>query len=92
MTHTQINNVLLKNTVSLSDITSTLKSLSGNDVIDVRLTILAGNIDIDAITNVDTTNGFSVRKVIEQTADKFLTIKEDIDVQFKRHLPDSISL
>lgn len=88
MTHTQINNILLKNTVARSDIIKALKDLAGNEVIDVRLTALAGTADIDAITNIDSTNGFSVRKVIEQTADKFLTIKEDIDVQFKRHMND----
>ncbi|QYN79990.1 baseplate wedge protein [Kosakonia phage Kc263] len=88
MTHTQINNILLKDTVARSDIIKVLKELAGNEVIDVRLTALAGTTDIDAITNIDSTNGFSVRKVVEQTADKFLTIKEDIDVQFKRHLND----
>ena len=88
MTHTQINTILLKDTVALSDIITTLKNMGGNEVIDVRLNAMAGTTAIDAITNVDTTNGFSVRKVIEQTADKFLTIKEDIEVQFKRHLPD----
>lgn len=87
-THTLINDQIKSNTVSLSSIISTLKANGGTDVIDVKVVGSAGTFSVDAITNVDSTNGFSVRKLIDQTADKFLTIKEDIDIQFKRHLPD----
>lgn len=87
-THTLINNALLKETVSHSGIVSILKTNGGSEVIDVHLTIKAGEYEIDAITNVDATNGFSVGKTIEQTADKFLTIKEAVEIQFKRHLPN----
>lgn len=88
-THTLINTALLKDTVSHSDLISILMANGGSEVIDISLTINAGDYVVDAITNVDSTNGFSVAKTIEQTADKFLTIKEDIEIQFKRHLPDS---
>lgn len=88
-THTLINTALLKDTISHSDIVSILKSNGGSEIIDVHLTIMAGDYEVDAITNVDSTNGFSVAKNIEQTADKFLTIKEAVGIQFKRHLPDS---
>lgn len=88
-THTLINTALLKDTVSHSDLVSILKTNGGSEVIDVHLTVMAGDYEVDAITNVDNTNGFSVAKNIEQTADKFLTIKESIEIQFKRHLPDS---
>jgi hypothetical protein len=89
-THTVINNMLLKDTVSHSGIVSALKDNGGSEIIDIHLTVSAGGYEIDAITNVDTTNGFSVAKNIEQTADKFLTIKEAIEIQFKRHLPESM--
>lgn len=89
-THTLINTALLKDTVSHSGIVSILKANGGSEVIDVHLTVMAGDYEVDAITNVDSTNGFSVSKNIEQTADKFLTIKEAVEIQFKRHLPDSI--
>lgn len=87
-THTLINTALLSETVSHSSIVSILKTNGGSEVIDVHLTIKAGEYEIDAITNVDSTNGFSVAKTIEQTADKFLTIKEAVEIQFKRHLPN----
>lgn len=90
-THNLINTATASNTVSLSTIISILKANAGNEVIDVSVVIKAGTTVVDAITNVDTTNGFSVAKSIEQTADKFLTIKEDIDIQFKRHLPDVVA-
>lgn len=88
--HTVINDILREGTVALSSIVSTLKASGGNEVINVHVAMASGAIVVDAITNVDSTNGFSVRKLTEQTADKFLTIKEAIDVQFKRHLPDSV--
>lgn len=88
-THTIINDALLKDTISHSDIVSLLKNNGGNEVVDVSVVATAGTFNIDAITNVDPTNGFSVRKEIEQTADKFLTIKEAIEIQFKRHLPNA---
>lgn len=88
-THTLINTALLKETVSHSGIVSVLKTNGGSEVIDVHLTVKAGEFEVDAITNIDGTNGFSVGKTIEQTADKFLTIKEAVEIQFKRHLPNN---
>lgn len=90
-THRIINEVLRKDTVSISDIITKLTATAGSDVIDIRVTALAGGSSIEIITNVDNTNGFSVRKVIDQTADRYLTIKEDIDIQFKRHIPENMT-
>lgn len=87
-THRTINDLLRVDTVSVSSIVSELRKLGSTDVIDVKVIALAGSTAIDVITNVDDTNGFSVRKLIDQTADRFLSIKEDIDVQFKRHFQD----
>lgn len=88
-THTQVNELLHVDTVSISSIVSKLRELGGSDVIDVKVVGVAGTTSIDIITNIDDTNGFSVRKLIDQTADRFLTIKEDIDVQFKRHFQEN---
>lgn len=84
-THRIINDVLRQDTVGISDIQAALRQNAGTDVLNVKVVGNAGTLGIDIITNIDTTNGFSVRKVIDQTADRYLTIKEDIDVQFKRH-------
>lgn len=84
-THKEINNLLKPNVVSVSSIVASLKSLGGEQVLDVNVKMLAGSTMLDVISNIDDTNGFSVRKLIDQTADKFLTIKEDIEIQFRRH-------
>ena len=86
--HTIINNLLRQDTVSVSEIITQLRANAGTDLIDVRVNALAGNNPVEIITNVDTTNGFSVRKVIDQTVDRYLSIKEDIEVQFRKHLPE----
>lgn len=90
-THRLINTELMDETVSLSEIIQSLKDAGGSDVIDVQVKATSGTTGIEIVTNVDNTNGFSVRKVLEQTADRFLTIKEDIDIQFKRHMPENLS-
>lgn len=88
-THRIINEILRHDTVSVSELVSTLRANGGDDVLDVKVTMLAGSDTVDIITNIDNTNGFSVRKVIDQTADRYLTIKEDMDIQFKRHYIES---
>lgn len=88
-THRTINDILRQGTVSVSEIVSALRANGGDDVLDVKVIMLAGTDTVDIITNVDNTNGFSVRKVIDQTADRYLTIKEDMDVQFKRHYQEN---
>lgn len=90
-THRILNELLRKDTVSISTAITELKTAGGSDVIDVKVTSTAGTSNIDIITNVDTTNGFSVRKTIEQTADRYLSIKEDIDIQYKRHMPEDLN-
>ena len=90
-THRIINTILLDETVSLSEIIQSLKDNGGSDVIDVQVNATSGTTNIEIVTNVDNTNGFSVRKVLEQTADRFLTIKEDINIQFKRHMPENLN-
>lgn len=85
-THVQANKMLAKETFSVSEL---VQSLRNNDVIDVRVSAMAGLDNIDVITNIDDTNGFSVRKLLDQTSDRLLTIKEDIDVTFLRHITNS---
>lgn len=86
--HQIINNLLRQDTVSINAIASALRANAGTDLIDVRVNALAGTTSIAIITNVDTTNGFSIRKVIDQTVDRYLSIKEDIEVQFRKHMPE----
>lgn len=85
LTQKTINTILSNTTISVSDIVTSLRTSGGTDVLDVLVTATAGDVDIDVVSNMDETNGFSVKKVIEQTSDNYLTIKQDIDIQFKVH-------
>lgn len=86
-THQAVNNLLKNNTVSVSDIVTKLRKDGGNDILDVSVKMIAGGDEIRVVTNIDETNGFSIRKVLDQTSDKVLSIKEDIDILFRRHKP-----
>lgn len=83
-THTVANTLLKSNTVSNSDLIIGLKT-DTTDVKNIKVTIFAGNEEIDLISNYDTTNGFTVQKLIDQSSDQFLTIKENIEIQFLPH-------
>ncbi|QEP52387.1 hypothetical protein D9_0180 [Aeromonas phage D9] len=85
-THQVTNEHLRSKTFSVSELTRVLKS---SDVLDVKIIATAGNEPVDVITNIDDTNGFSVRKELDQTSDQLLTIKESIEIMFKRHMPRS---
>lgn len=82
-THKVANDELRKQTFSLSSLITALRT---PDIIDAKVIAKAGNDFVDVISNVDDTNGFSIRKVLDQTSDRLLTIREDIEIVFKRHL------
>lgn len=83
-THRVANEHLRRSTFSTSELTKVLKTA---DTMGVKITAAAGVDQVDVITNIDNTNGFSVRKTLDQTSDRLLTIKESIEILFKRHLP-----
>lgn len=87
--HKATNSVLLKNTVSRSDLIKALRPSSEDNVVDVNVTITSGDRVIDVVSNIDNTNGFAVRKKLTVTGDGFLTIEEDIDVGFREHRTSS---
>lgn len=82
-THKVANDEVRKQTFSLSSLITALRT---PDIIDVKVVAMAGNDFVDVISNVDDTNGFSIRKALDQTSDRLLTIREDIEIVFKRHL------
>lgn len=83
-THRLTNEHLRQNTFSVSELTKVLKT---PDTMGVKIIATAGIDTVDVITNIDNTNGFSVQKTLDQTSDRLLTIKESIEILFKRHLP-----
>ncbi|WNV45845.1 hypothetical protein [Aeromonas phage AerS_266] len=82
-THKVSNEQLSKGTFSVSELTNQLRT---GDAVAVKVTATAGIDNVDVITNIDETNGFSIRKVLDQTSDRLLTIKEDIEITFKAHI------
>lgn len=84
-THEVINNILIKNTLSRSDVIKSLSPDSTSDVVGIVVTILSGDREIEVVSNIDTTDGFAVRKKLIVTGDGFLTVEEDIDINFKEH-------
>lgn len=84
-THKEINNLLVNNTISRSDFVTALRNISDGNIVEVGVTVGSGSRTIEVASNVDTTNGFAVRKKLTVTGDGFLTIEEDIDVGFREH-------
>jgi hypothetical protein len=78
------NEHLRRRTFSVSELNKVLKT---PDVLDIKIIATAGTEPVDVITNIDDTNGFSVTKELDQTSDQLLTIKEGIEILFKRHMP-----
>lgn len=82
---TVINTELASSTVSNSSLLTALKSVAGDEVVDIKIESFAGDTSIDVISNEDEASGFSIRKVLENTNDTVLSVKEDITISFKQH-------
>ena len=81
-----INNVLYNtNTVGMSDIIDELRANVSDEVVDIKVSSIAGENSIDVISNLDDLSGFSVRKVLEVDSDDLLSVEEDIDIIFLKH-------
>lgn len=77
-----INEVLLKPTFSSDDLTKALRSAN---TVGVRVNALADDIEIDVISSTDLTSGFSVKKILQANSDGLLSVREDIEVDFRLH-------
>ncbi|EJI5696383.1 hypothetical protein NFI00_000086 [Salmonella enterica] len=81
-----INNLLLSNnTLGMSDITEALKKDAGSDVVDVKIGAFAGDTTLDVVSNLDSSSGFSVRKLLETGSNGLLSVKEAVEVNFLQH-------
>lgn len=81
-----INNLLLSNnTLGMSDITEALKKDASSDVVDVKIGAFAGDTTLDVVSNLDSSSGFSVRKLLETGSNGLLSVKEAVEVNFLQH-------
>jgi hypothetical protein len=76
-------------TFSVNDLVTQLKDGTSREVVAVKLSALAGDSTVDVISNADDLTGFSIRKLLQQSSDGLLSIKEDIDIVF---LPHDVSM
>lgn len=81
-----INNMLLtKDTIGTSDLIEALKADAGPNCMDVKIGAFAGDTTLDVVSNLDSSSGFSVRKLLEAGSNGLLSIKEAVDVSFLQH-------
>lgn len=74
-----------KKTMSVAEVVKNLMQNAGPEVVTVKLSAMAGDSNIDVISNVDDLTGFSVRKRLELSSDGLVSVQEDIDVIFLPH-------
>lgn len=77
-----IDNLLKKPTISVSEITSVLRSNYGSDVISLKLTGLGGDMNLETLTVINESDRCSIRKRLIKLPDDKLIVQEDIDCIF----------
>lgn len=81
-----INELLLSSdTVGMSDIIKKLKDDAGENCRDVKIGAFAGDTTLDVVSNLDSSSGFSVRKLLETGSNGLLSVKEAVEVNFLEH-------
>lgn len=85
-TITTITSYLNNVKISTSDIISALKSAYGTDTLGVSLSGLGGSHNYDVITIVDDISRCSIGKRLTSLANGNLTVTEDININFVKHV------
>lgn len=83
---TTIQSHLSRSTVSISEIVQSLRASVGDSVLDVSVEGLGGEKDYQAVTMVSSTDRLSIRKRVVNLANEVLTLTDDVQVKFIRHL------
>ena len=78
--------------ISTDMVQTRLREQSGVGTLGIRMVGLGGTKDYLTVTNKDNSGKLSIRKKVTVMADGLLTIEDDIDVDFKRHLPSTSDL
>jgi hypothetical protein len=73
-------------TVSISDVVRSLRDTVGDSVLDVAVEGLGGVQNYQAVTMVSSTDRLSIRKRLVNLANEVLTLTDDVQVKFIRHL------
>ncbi len=80
-----VNSVLGNDTISKTDLITTLKQAGGDDVLDVAVTGLGGSRDFQILSVDDQAYRLSIRKKLSVLANQEMTVEDDIVILFNRH-------
>lgn len=80
-----INEVLQNSTVTMSEITSTLRAKAGGDAIGIDVTGLGGDANLAAVTLKDDAARLSIKKVAVALADGTIGVQDDVAISFLQH-------
>ena len=80
-----INDVLQKRNVTVSEMTSVLRTKAGLDAIATEITGLGGSARYQAITLQDDSARLSIKKKAYSLADGTIGVQDDVDVAFLLH-------
>lgn len=78
---------LALDTTSTDAIEGDIKATSGVATLGLGVSGIGGDKNYLAVTTTDTDGKLSLRKKVVPTDEGFLTIEDDIDIKFERHLP-----
>lgn len=81
-TITTIDSLLKQSTISMSEISSALRTNYNNDVVSFSLTGLGGALNLETLTLVNESERCSIRKRLIKTGDSKLIVQEDVVCTF----------
>jgi hypothetical protein len=81
-----INRKLSRSTVSVTDLAESIKSAVGTDVMAIDMDKLGPYRDIAAYTALDDSKRCSVKRILEVQPDQSLRVREDISIEWLRHV------
>lgn len=87
-----INNVLTRNTVSVSDVISRLTASAGTDVIGIKLDDLGPDSNISTFTAIDESTRCAVKRKLVVLPEGILRVEEDISYDYVNHQLQTIDM
>lgn len=81
-----IAEVLRKPTISLTEMSSKISAIAGNDILGVEVTGLGGEARLTTVTVKDSSANCTIKKRLQPTPDGKLAVVDDVFVEFIRHV------
>lgn len=84
-TRQTVSELLERNTISISQMTSRLRTEGGEDVIEVKITGLGGDENHGVVSIVDDAMRLTLGKRAVALPNQLIAVQDDIDIAFMRH-------